>query len=274
MDTDAQLYELFRDHPEWIADMMNSPFPEPAVFRSVTIKKSERRLDGLLIPKNTKKPLTVVEFQLFPSKDIYYRATEERIAVHRLHPNRKVEAIIFFAYRKLDEQPKPWIHVVKAVYLDEQMRILSQRYPEHLLPQLLAPVFEKDDALLEAQAAKVYKKLSSTRHARTLRVIYTSFISSRFKNKSAKEITAMLTSLDITQTRAGREWIAMGKAEGKTLGKAETLLRILQKRLGKISKDSSSQIQHLDYIQLEKLEDRVLDFASTQELGKWLKALK
>lgn len=47
METDAQLYEIFRDHPEWIADLMNEPFPEPSLFRSVTIKKVERRLDGL-----------------------------------------------------------------------------------------------------------------------------------------------------------------------------------------------------------------------------------
>ena len=80
----------------------------------------------------------------------------------------------------------------------------------------------------------------------------------------------MFNTIDATKTRAGREFIAMGKTEGK----AETLLNILQKRLGKISKDAVSQIEHLDYIQLEKLEDRVLDFASTQELGKWLKALK
>jgi predicted transposase YdaD len=271
MDTDAQLYELFRDHPEWIADSMNDPFPEPAIFRSVTIKKIERRLDGLLIPKNSAKPLRVIEFQFFPSKDIYLRATEERIAVHRLYPGREVEAIIFFGQRKLDERPEPWTHVVNAYYLDEQMTILAQRQPDHPLPKLLAPVFEKDNAVLEAEVGKVYQSLgrlprASAAERENLQRIYFSFLLSRFKTKTSQEIIAMFNTIDATKTRAGREFIAMGKAE--------TLLNILQKRLGKISKDAVSQIEHLDYIQLEKLEDRVLDFASTQELGKWLKALK
>lgn len=275
MDTDAQLYELFRDHPEWIADSMNDPFPEPAIFRSVTIKKIERGLDGLLIPKNSAKPLRVIEFQFFPSKDIYLRATEERIAVHRLYPGREVEAIIFFGQRKLDERPKPWTHVVNAYYLDEQMTILAQRQPDHPLPKLLAPVFEKDNAVLEAEVGKVYQSLgclprASAAERENLQRIYFSFLLSRFKTKTSQEIIAMFNTIDATKTRAGREFIAMGKTEGK----AETLLAILQKRLGKISKDAVSQIEHLDYIQLEKLEDRVLDFASAQELGKWLKALK
>jgi hypothetical protein len=250
---------------------MNDPFPEPAIFRSVTIKKIERRLDGLLIPKNSAKPLRVIEFQFFPSKDIYLRATEERIAVHRLYPGREVEAIIFFGQRKLDERPEPWTQVVNAYYLDEQMTILAQRKPDHPLPKLLAPVFEKDNAVLEAEVGKVYQSLgclprASAAERENLQRIYFSFLLSRFKTKTYQEIIAMFNTIDATKTRAGREFIAMGKVE--------TLLNILQKRLGKISKEATSQIEHLDYIQLEKLEDRVLDFASTKELGKWLKALK
>jgi hypothetical protein len=32
MKTDTPLYEIFHQHPEWIADLMNEPFPEPSTF--------------------------------------------------------------------------------------------------------------------------------------------------------------------------------------------------------------------------------------------------
>ncbi len=279
MDTDAQLYEIFRDNPEWISDLMNEPFPEPCIFRSITIKKSERRFDGLVIPINRNKPLRVVEFQFFASSDVYLRAAEERLAAHRLHPGREVEAIIFFATRRLDKRPLPWIHVVKAVYLDEEMVILAQRDPAHPLPKLLAPVFEKSDAKLEADAAKVYqgfgrlKKYSAIRRE-TLQQIYTSLLLNRLKHKTFQEITAMITSLDITKTRAGKDLIAIGFAEGESRGKARTLLHILQKRLGSLSKSAVAQIERLDYLQLEKLEDCVLDLPDARQLTQWLRGLK
>jgi predicted transposase YdaD len=275
MNTDTQLYEIFRDHPEWIGDLMNDPFPEPGEFCSLKVKKSERRLDGLMVPTDKSKPLRVIEFQFFRSKDIYYRAVEQRIAVHRLYPRRQVEAIIFFATRSLDARPAPWTSVVDAVYLDKEMLVLAQRQPHHPLPKLLAPVFERDEAKLEATAASVYNQLGSLRgvpslQRATLQDIYTSFLLGRFKNKTPQEITAMITTLDIRKTRTGRELIAEGKAEGK----AQTLIGILGRRFGGLPAAIKSQIEHLDFIQLEKLDERVLDLADTQELSKWLGKLK
>jgi len=287
METDAHLYEIFRDHPEWIGDLMNEPFPEPGEFRSITVKSAERRLDGLLIPKNPQKPLRVIEFQFFPSADIYFRAAEQRLAVHRHYPGREVEAIIFFASRRLDKRPVPWTSIVNAVYLDEEMVVLAQRQPNHPLPKVLAPVFEKDDATLESAAPKVYKQLgrlrgSSALQRETLQFIYSSLLLSRFKNKTAQEIAAMITTLDITKTRAGKELIAKGRTEGltegrtegRTEGKAETLIRILQRRLGRLPKRAVTQIGQLDYLQLEKLEGCVLDITGVPQLNDWLRKAK
>jgi predicted transposase YdaD len=84
----------------------------------------------------------------------------------------------------------------------------------------------------------------------------------------------MIRTFDLTKTRAGRELMDLGKAEGKTEGRTETLLKILTKRLGKLTKSVVSQIEHLNYIQLEKLEDIVLDVQTVAELSAWLRKLK
>ncbi len=275
MKTDESLYEIFCQHPEWIADMLNEPTTAPGTFSSPIIKKSERRLDGLLVPANSKQPVLVIEFQFFHSADIYLRAAEQRIAVHRLYPKREVGAVIFFANKSFDKRPYPWTHVVRAVYLDEEMAVLAMRNPAHPLPKLLAPIFEKDETTLESQAAMVYRELGrvqnlSKQQLENLRAIYTSLLFSRFKNRTSQEINAMIRTFDLTKTRAGRELMDLGKTEGRT----ETLLKILAKRLGKLPKTVVSQIEHLNYIQLEKLEDIVLDVPTVAELSAWLRKLK
>jgi predicted transposase YdaD len=104
--------------------------------------------------------------------------------------------------------------------------------------------------------------------------IYTSLLISRFKNKTLRELTTMLQAKDITKTRAAQELIAMGKAEGKAEGKTQTLLGILNKRLGKLPKNVTSQIERLNYLQLEQLDDLVLDVPDIAHLSEWLRHSK
>ena len=107
-----------------------------------------------------------------------------------------------------------------------------------------------------------------------LQVIYTSLIFSRFKTRTYQEITVMLTTLDITKTRAGRDLIARGEIEGEARGKAEgkaaTLLKLLSKRFGPLPAGLIKQIQHMNYVQLEQLDDQVLDAPDLAHLAKWL----
>lgn len=295
METDTPLYEIFRSHPEWLSDLMNAPTTVAGNFESITIKRLERRLDGLFIPRDKLLPIMVIEFQLFPSKNIELRTVEEMVEVARRNPDRTVEGVIFFANERMDKRPQPWTRILRVHYLDSELRLLEQRSPKHPLPKLLSPVFEKSDAKLEASAAMVYESLGSVKgftsgQTQTLRLIFASLLLSRFKNKTAKEITAMFKMPDITKTRAGRELIAMGKEqgmaaglaegiaegkkEGKAEGKAQTIVKVLNKRLGPLPKTLLSQISHLDFLQLEQLEDQMLDFPTLRSVTVFMKLLK
>ncbi len=64
-----------------------------------------------------------------------------------------------------------------------------------------------------------------------------------------------------------------GRAEGEVRGKADLILRLLTKRLGELPKTIHSQVGHLDYLQLEKLGDEVLDFPTIKSVRERLKAL-
>jgi predicted transposase YdaD len=179
----------------------------------------------------------------------------------------------------LDKQPEPWTTLVKAMYLDEEMVVLAQRYPQHPLPKLLGPVFEKNETKLEKEARLVYDTLGGLPNhtpadCEQLQAIYTSLLFSRFKTKTFPEIAIMLTTLDITKTRAGRDLIAMGEKEGAARGKAATLIKLLSKRFGTLPAVMVEQIQHLNYLQLEQLDDQVLDVPDLAQLAKWLQQQK
>ena len=83
------------------------------------------------------------------------------------------------------------------------------------------------------------------------------------------------------RTHALEEGRAEGKAEGKAegeaigaaRGKADTLIRILTKRIGPLPKSLSAQIGRCDFLQLEKLEDQVLELPSVKSVREFVNSL-
>lgn len=144
-------------------------------------------------------------------------------------------------------------------------------------------MLEKNETKLENDAPVAYEDLgklpdTTAEQRQSLQRIFTNLFLSRFKSRTIQEINAMLRTLDVTKSRAGKELIAMGKAEGKaegkTEGKAEMLLQILAKRFGKIPATIVSEIEHLNFLQLEKLGDQALEIADVKALSAWLKKVK
>jgi predicted transposase/invertase (TIGR01784 family) len=69
------------------------------------------------------------------------------------------------------------------------------------------------------------------------------------------------------------EGVAQGVVIGKAKGKADTLLKILQRRLGELPKTIHAQVNKLNFLQLEKLEEQVLDVPSVKSLRELVKSL-
>ncbi len=116
----------------------------------------------------------------------------------------------------------------------------------------------------------VAKAGSTTEESTALQQLFIATIFSRFKNKSRTEINQMLRILDIKETRCGREIYAegarQGKLEGKLEGKTELLVRMACKRFPKLAPADVEQIQHLDFLQLERLADVLFDLPKAATL--------
>jgi predicted transposase YdaD len=61
-----------------------------------------------------------------------------------------------------------------------------------------------------------------------------------------------------------------GRQEGETIGEARMVVRLLDRRFGKVSTQLVARIQQLTLPQLEELGEALLDFADIAELEAWL----
>ena len=64
------------------------------------------------------------------------------------------------------------------------------------------------------------------------------------------------------------------KEEGKLEGQKNTILRLLNKKLGSLSQQTVTTIKSLDAAQLDRLTEELLDFESIAELEQWLEQLE
>ena len=64
--------------------------------------------------------------------------------------------------------------------------------------------------------------------------------------------------------------VALGEARGKALGEATVTLRLLNRRCGPLSAETTTRIQALPMEQLESLADALLDFTGPEDLQAWL----
>lgn len=64
--------------------------------------------------------------------------------------------------------------------------------------------------------------------------------------------------------------LIQGRAEGLTEGQRSVIVKLLQKRCGKLSRAVTARLEALSSAKLDELADALLDFASVNDLTAWL----
>jgi Domain of unknown function (DUF4351) len=67
-----------------------------------------------------------------------------------------------------------------------------------------------------------------------------------------------------------RESLAAGEAKGREAGKAELVIKLLNRKTGKVSEEILVKIEALPIDRLEKLGEDLLDFTGSEDLADWL----
>jgi predicted transposase YdaD len=284
MKTDKQVIRVFAAVPEWIFELTQLESPGTCELKSFTLKELERRADGLIVPRDPSRPLTVVEFQFQRDETIYVRTVQEMAAAQLEFGMRAVEGIIIFAYNRLDPKTEPWINCVRSFAFDELFAAFEQRAPEHPLVAVFKPILVDDEALLAKSAVQYYRQIKVSaldeQIKGSLLEVFVSWLNQRFREKSKQEIEAMLIGElpELEETQSGKDLIAIGEKRGekrgvergKKEGKTDSILRFLDAKHGTLSKEMRKSISALSTADANRLLAHLPDCETLDDVQVWL----
>lgn len=79
-----------------------------------------------------------------------------------------------------------------------------------------------------------------------------------------------MLGITLKETRVYKEIKEEGREEGREEGERSLILRLLQRRVGELSKGGRERVETLSLEQLENLGEALLDFTSMADLQAWL----
>ncbi len=232
MHTDKLIYLLLQLVPQGFFTLIGRD-PNDALrydFKSVELKETAFRIDGVFTPKNNDDEVYFVEAQFQADEAFYtrffaeiflylkqYRVTQWRAVV--IYPSRSVEPKQVKAYGELLESKR-----VVRVYLDELPE--SEEMAVELFKLLIA-----SEEVIGAQARKIAKKASVVELD-----LIEQILSYKFRTLTREEIQKMLKiqeELGLKDTAFYKEAFEEGKQEGKQEGEAQGIVK--GERAGKLS---------------------------------------
>ncbi|MDJ0706727.1 MAG: Rpn family recombination-promoting nuclease/putative transposase [Leptolyngbyaceae cyanobacterium MO_188.B28] len=282
MKTDSLFYRLFQSAPTLFFELIDQ-FPVQAeryVFRSVELKQTAFRIDGIFLPppEVTKPRAYFVEVQFQKDEYLFRRLFAEVFLFLKqnpeikdwqavaIYPNRSIAPTDTEPYRVLLDSPR-----VQQICLDE----LGERQEVSMGLGLVRLVVEP-----EATAASLAKQLltrsqqevpAGLSRSAIIELIET-IVVYKFPQLSRREIEAMLGLSDLKQTRVYQEALEEGERLGGKLEAKSLIMRQLTRKLGEIPQDLQGRIEELTLTQLENLGEALLDFEQMDDLVTWLAA--
>ena len=289
MQTDTLFYSLFQTSPALLFELIGQSEVDGMAytFRSVELKQTAFRMDGVFIPETCRAetPVYCVEVQFQRDEQLYARLSSEVALFLRQNPAMEHWTVVVIygdqscaprnagAYAPLLRLPE-----VQLVYLDAFPDLEDESIEMGLIRLIVEPeqsAMERARRLVE-QVTVGASRLST---AEIIEMIET-IVVYKFPQLSWQEVEAMFGLSELKQTRVyqqGREeGIEQGREEGIEQGREEgeraLILRLLNRRLSEVSEAERLQIEALSVEQLEVLGEALLDFSSGDDLREWLSA--
>ncbi len=285
MKTDSLLYRIFKTAPSIFFDLIGQSTPEGYEFRSVEIKQTAHRIDGVFLPPNDRPdlPIYFAEFQFQDDRLIYHRLFAEIFLYLEQYPEvADWQAVVIFPRRSLEPTDTHLYNAlltsgkVQRFYLNELQDSEDLPLSLELLRLAVAP---------QKQAPQLAKRILATpSFSQNLSVeaiidlVVTSMVY-KFPNLTREEIMQVLElATEARQTRFYQDVLQEGRQvglqEGLQEGRAEEgrslVLRQLNRRVGTIAPELKTKIDTLTIAQLEDLGEALLDFTSVTDLEAWL----
>jgi predicted transposase YdaD len=240
MKTDSLFYELFKLHPASLFELAGLEADGQYVFESITVKSTEKRMDGFFRRTDGDGSNGFLEVQGYPDNLIYWRQFRE-ISTHyeQTKSEQPFVAIILFIDEKYDpnncpvEKFTPPNRLIRLYLADCLKTIGDKASPLTVLkPLVLSEKETLSEAVPQWKAEIDSLKLPESTH-KTLIELLENAILSRFPTLTIKEIQKMIQLTPLEKTVAGKELIRMGFddgiGKGKIIGKIHLAQRLMKR---------------------------------------------
>jgi len=241
--TDSLFYRIFLEAPAVLLQLVGLS-PEVAAqealqydFRSVELKQTASRIDGVLLPQAGNRPVWFVEVQFQADKYLYHRLFSELTLFIRQNPDLSDwRFVIIFPRRKLEPQrPELYQEFFRSdriywVFLEDLPGVADLPLDLALVKLITEP---KSKAIDSANGLLDRAKQSNQTFLTTPDLIdlIKTIMVYKFEKLSREEIEAMLGLADLKQTRVYQEARTEGREEGLKEGQKKGLQKGLQKGL-------------------------------------------
>jgi predicted transposase YdaD len=227
MKTDELFYELFKVDPRSLFRLVQLEVEGEYTFESLTIKTTEKRLDGFCQRIDGTGPNVFVEIQGYDDPKIYWRALRE-VCTYYEQNDATVPFVLIVLFLDTEFDPgdfplsavKPPHHFIRGT-LSECFEKL-QGAPG-ILTVLKPLVTERQEIVKHVQQwkAEIQALLLSEETLHRVIELLEFAIRQRLPKLSEQEVQTMLHLTPLEETVAGQELIQIGKQEGRKEGRKE-----------------------------------------------------
>lgn len=277
MKTDPLFYELFQAAPQTFFELVQITPPCPYRFESITVKMSEKRIDGVLEPLDANQPYYFLEVQAFPDDVIYWRATREVATFFEQRPHlkdTKWQAIVlwlniaddpgFGPLRLLARKPKPNL-------LSLDLIELLKKLPEtSLVLNVLRPLLAEDEREVREHVVQWVEHIRQATSAdanleERLISVFSQLIEQKFKTLNYKELSQMLRLTPLRETTSGQELLKEDRID--------ILLNQIEVKFGispEMAEKLTTELAQLDVTTLKALLRQLLRLETLEQLQFWI----
>jgi predicted transposase/invertase (TIGR01784 family) len=224
MKTDSLFYELFKAHPASLFELAGIEPDGEYVFESITVKSTEKRMDGFFRRTDGGGYNIFLEVQGYDDEAIYWRFLREISVYYELTEKRlPFAAVILFINEKYDPKdcPVSFLYPNRFVklYLPDCLKAIGDKASPLTV---FKPLILEKKKLLPESVPKWKTEIESLQLSESTNKLLIDLLEnailSRFPKLTLEEIQTMIRLTPLEKTVAGQELIQMGIDEGVLRG--------------------------------------------------------
>ncbi len=211
MRTDPLFYELFQAYPQIFFEIVQVIPLCPYRFESITVKSTEKRIDGVLEPTISGKPIYFAEVQAFPDKEIYWRITREISTYFEQRPKlRDTEWYAFVIWLDKNDDKgfkKTYIYdeqKTQRIFSIDLIGVLKKLPTNSLALNILRPLIVDNEEEVRQNITTWVEQIHaadlSADVEQRLVMLMAQLIEEKFKTLNYKELCKMLNLTPFDQT--------------------------------------------------------------------------